>query len=330
VACQVQRAIFPYDHTNLTGIDRTMHSRLKQPLERALGSPGVTWITRRRLRGKRLVLAYHGIIPEGASQAGERALFISQRDFAAQLDMLCEVADVASLTNLDEEGDGRPRVAITIDDAYAGIVDEGVHELVLRSLPATIFVAPGRLDGHTFWWDALSHPAGKLDSRVRDYALYSLAGRDERVREWAMRTGLPVTTKIPEYARSANTDKLRAAVDHPGITVASHTWSHANLASLSAPEIVSELERSRSWVKAEFPGKAIDWLAYPYGLDSSAVHRAAAACSYTGGLRIMGGWHNIPIGSLYARPRLNVSSSLSLAGLRARVLGAVRLGAGTR
>jgi peptidoglycan/xylan/chitin deacetylase (PgdA/CDA1 family) len=257
-------------------------------------------------------------------------LFISQRDFAAQLDMLREVADVASLANLDEEGDGRPRVAITIDDAYAGTLREGVHELVLRSLPATIFVSPGRMDGHTFWWDALSHGVGKLDGRVRDYALNSLGGCDERVREWAARTGLPVSTDVPEYARAASTDELRAAVDKTGITVASHTWSHANLASLSAPEIISELARSRDWVKAEFPAKAIDWLAYPYGLDSSAVHRAAAACSYTGGLRIMGGWHNSPIGSFYARPRLNVSSNLSTGGLRARVLGAVRLPEGRR
>ena len=307
-----------------------MHSRLKQPLERALGSPGVTWITRRRLRGKRLILAYHGVIPEGSGPAGERALFISQRNFAAQLDVLCEVADVASLTNLDEEGDGRPRVAITIDDAYAGAVSEGIYELALRSLPATVFVAPGRLDGHTFWWDALAHATGNLDDRVRHHALHSLAGSEDRVREWAARTGLPVSTELPEYARTVTTMKLRAALDHPGITVGSHTWSHANLASLSAGEIFSELARSREWLKAEFAGRTIDWLAYPYGLDSSAAHQAVAASSYTGALRISGGWHTSQNVSRFARPRLNVSTSLSAAGLRARLLGAVRLGAGAR
>lgn len=305
-----------------------MHSRLKQPLERALGSSGVTWFTRRRLRGQRLILAYHGIIPEGAPPAGERALFLSQRDFAAQLDMLCEVADVASLTNLDEEGDGRPRVAITIDDAYLGAVCEGVHELALRSLPATVFVAPGRLDGHTFWWDALADATGKLDDRTRRYALSSLAGSDDRVREWAARNGLPVTTELPQYARSATTMQLHAALDHPGITLASHTWSHLNLASLSGGELLSELGRSREWLKAEFGERTIDWLAYPYGLDSSVAHEAAAALSYTGALRISGGWHAPRNVSRFGRPRLNVSSNLSAAGLRARVLGAVRARAG--
>jgi peptidoglycan/xylan/chitin deacetylase (PgdA/CDA1 family) len=300
-----------------------MHHLAKRPLERVLGSSGVTSITRHRLRGKRLILAYHGIIPDGAFPVGERALFVPQTEFAGHLDMLSAVADVVSLTQLDEEGDGRPRVAITIDDAYGGAVCEGVDELVKRSLPATIFVAPGRLDGHTFWWDALSHATGTLNDRVRDYALHSLGGSDERIRDWAASAGLRVSTELPEYARAASRVRLRAALQSPGITVASHTWSHANLAALSTSEILSELGRSREWLRAEFPEKTIDWLAYPYGLGSSAARRALAASSYTGALRILGGWHSTKKVSRFARPRLNVSASLSVAGLRARVLGAV-------
>lgn len=300
-----------------------MHSRLKRPLERALGSSGVSWITRHRVRGKRLILAYHGVIPDGSPPAGERALFISQRHFAEHLDLLCAVADVAPLNQLDEEGDGRPRVAITIDDAYGGAVREGVRELVTRSLPATIFVAPGRLDGHVFWWDALSHATGRLDGRIRDYALYALAGSDESVRKWAADVELPVSADLPEYARAASLVQLRAATEHPGITVASHSWSHSNMASLSCAEVCSELTRSREWLQAEFAGKTVAWLAYPYGLDSSTAHRALTQSSYAGALRIAGSWHSIRDVSPFARPRLNVSRGLTVAGLRARLLGAV-------
>jgi peptidoglycan/xylan/chitin deacetylase (PgdA/CDA1 family) len=300
-----------------------VHPLAKRPLETMLGSSGVTWITRHRLRGKRLILAYHGIMPAGAHAAGQHALFIPQREFAAQLDMLSGVVDVVSLLQLDEEGDGRPRVAITIDDGYKGAVCEGVHELVKRSLPATIFVAPGRLDGNIFWWDALSEATGELNDRVRDHALHSLAGSDERIREWAARAALPISTDLPPYARAATKAELRAGLNNPGITIASHSWSHANLASLGTQQISAELASSREWLEAEFPGKTIDWLAYPYGLDSSAAHRALAASSYTGALRIFGGWHTSRTLSRFARPRLNVSASLSVAGLRARVLGAV-------
>jgi hypothetical protein len=99
-------------------------------------------MTQRRVRGKCLILAYHGIIPEGEVPAGQPALFVTQRDFATQLDVLAAEADVVSLERIDEPGDERPRVAITIDDAYRGAVSVGVRELAARSLPATISSHP--------------------------------------------------------------------------------------------------------------------------------------------------------------------------------------------
>jgi peptidoglycan/xylan/chitin deacetylase (PgdA/CDA1 family) len=300
-----------------------MHPRLKRPVERVLSSSWVGQVTRPRIRGKRLILSYHGVKPDGSEQGGERALFIAQRDFAAQLDMISEVADVAPLDQIDQDGDGRPRIAITLDDAYRGAVCEGVGELVQRALPATIFVAPGRLERHVFWWDALSSESGELDRDVRDYALNTLAGSDERVRIWAARTALSISDDLPDYARAATREELRAGVASPGITVGSHTWSHANLANLSVDEIVSEVSHSRAWLKREFGAKYVDWLAYPYGLDSVAAQQVIADASYAGALRINGGWHHAARVSRFARPRFNVPAGLSVAGLKTRILGAV-------
>ena len=300
-----------------------MHTILKQPIERALSSTGVGWLTRRRIVGKRLILAYHGIRPEGDPPAGERSLFIRQRDFAAHLDMLCEFADVAALDRLDEEGDGRPRIAITIDDAYRGAVREGVQELVKRGLPATLFVAPGRLDGHVFWWDAFASTNGILDPKIRDHALQILAGTEERIRAWAASENIHTSHALPESARAATRNELRSALKCPGITVGSHTWSHANLARLGASEVLTEIAHSRAWLRAEFAEKALDWLAYPYGLDSVTAHLALKDASYAGALRISGGWHDSAHVSRFARPRLNIPAGLTVAGLRARMLGAV-------
>jgi peptidoglycan/xylan/chitin deacetylase (PgdA/CDA1 family) len=299
-----------------------VHRLVKEPIERAISSSAVGWMTQRRLLGKRLILAYHGITPEGESPAGERALFVPQRDFAAQLDMLAAEADVVPLDRIDDPADERPRVAITFDDAYSGAVNEGVRELAKRDLPATIFVAPGRLDGHVFWWDALSHGRESLDATVRLHALNVLAGADERVRAWADRLSLPVHDALPAYARAASRPELAAAVAFPGITVGSHTWSHRNLAALGASDVVAEVRESRDWLHAEFGDKTLNWLAYPYGLDSPDVHRAVADASYQGALRIGGGWHRSTDVSRFARPRFNIGSGLSVAGLRARLNGA--------
>jgi peptidoglycan/xylan/chitin deacetylase (PgdA/CDA1 family) len=287
-----------------------------------MSSPAIAWMTRRRVRGKRLILAYHGIIPEGQAPAGERALFVAQRDFAMHLDMLAAEADVAPLDRIDEPGDGRPRVAITFDDAYSGALSEGVGELAKRSLPATIFVAPGLLNGHVFWWDALSHGREALDETVRHYAMHELAGADERVRAWAAGAGLPMSDALPDYARASTRAELAAALAFPGITVGSHTWSHRNLASLGVSDVIAEARDSRAWLHAEFADKALDWLAYPYGLESSTVRHAVAKASYAGALRIDGGWHRPTSVSPFARPRFSIGSGLSVAGLRARLNGA--------
>jgi peptidoglycan/xylan/chitin deacetylase (PgdA/CDA1 family) len=302
-----------------------MRGLLKRPVERALASSVVGSITRKRVSGrKRLILAYHGISPVGEEPSGERALFVSQRDFAAQLDVLMSIADVAPLGRLDELGDGRPRVAITFDDAYRGAVREGVRELILRGFSATIFVAPARLNGHTFWWDALAHGAEALEEKVRSHALRSLDGCDEKVRAWAAGANLESSHRLPSYARSATTSELRDAVSMPGITVASHGWSHANLAALPASEVASELERSREWLRSEFGAKAIPWLSYPYGLSSEETRRAAAMASYTDAVTIGGGWHARTRATAFARPRLSIPGKLSIAGFRARILGAIR------
>jgi peptidoglycan/xylan/chitin deacetylase (PgdA/CDA1 family) len=306
----------------MTGV--AVRGFLKHRLEQALSSDTVARLTRGRVRGKTLILAYHGILPHGEARVGERALFVSQRSFAEQLDLLGEIADVAPLDRIDEPGDGRPRVAITFDDAYHGAVTSGVEELARRDMPATIFVSPGRLDGHTFWWDALAPASGELDVHVRHHALTDLAGCDERVRAWAAQRAMVGADTLPAYARAAYAEELRAALAHGGLTLGSHSWSHANLARLDAPTLAAELSRSLAWLRQHFAARTIPWLAYPYGLASPVVHQACAAAGYAGALCIAGGWHRAADVSPFARPRLNIPSGRSVNGLRARLVGAIR------
>jgi peptidoglycan/xylan/chitin deacetylase (PgdA/CDA1 family) len=296
---------------------------MKRPIEAVMSSPPMGWMTQRRVQGKRLILAYHGIIPDGEPPAGEPALFIAQRDFAMQLDVLMAEADVVGLDRIDEPDDGRPRVAITIDDAYRGAVNAGVRELAMRELPATIFVAPGRLNNHVFWWDALLYGSGKLDDKLRNHALHKLGGQDERVRAWAARAGIPARDQLPAYAQSATADELATALRHHGITLGSHTWSHPNLASLGILEVATEVGRSREWLRAEFGERVIDWLAYPYGLESPQTRAAVADASYAGALCIGGGWHRAAEVSQFARPRFSIGAGLTVAGLRLRLQGAL-------
>lgn len=296
-----------------------MHPVVKRTLERLL-VVGAVPAGRLRTRGRSLVLSYHGIAPDGAPRAGNGSLQLARAAFAAQLDALVGHVEVVPLAALSRPAGGRPRVAITFDDGYVGAVRHGVEELATRGLPATIFVAPGRLGGHAFWWDVLAGATGEFPAHDRGHVLTALAGRDESVRRWA-EGRFPADDALPPWLRSATEDELRAALRHDGITLGAHGWSHANMAALPPDELRAELARPLAWLRERFPAATVPWLAYPYGLESPDVRRAARDAGYEGALRIEGGWFDPAAGDAFGRPRFNVAAGLSLEGFLLRANG---------
>ena len=289
---------------------------LKALLELALVGSGVAAMARRRMRDRALVLAFHNVVPRGAAAAGERSLHVPLQRFTEYLDVLTATHDVVPLAAaLAPAGTGRPRVALTFDDAYRGAVTVGAAELARRGLPATFFVTPAFVGGGTFWWDALAGPTGAVDDGFRTRALTELRGEDARVRAAAALPPAP----LPPHAAVASVEELRAALRAPGISLASHSWSHANLAALEGAALVEELTKPQRWLAERFETVS-PYLAYPYGSSSPAVERAAAAAGYEAAFRISGGW--LPeAGARFALPRINVPAGLSAAGLALRGAG---------
>lgn len=297
--------------------------------ELSLSGSGLPRIARAQRRGEVLVLAYHNIVPDGATAVGDASLHLPQRAFARQLDALRATHRVVPLTEiLAAPADaGRPRVAITFDDAYAGAVEAGVAELVRRGMPATIFVAPAFLDGGAFWWDEIADAeAGEVDPEVREHALTALHGRAPAVRAWAAGEGIELKEPA-SHQRGASRDALTSAARTEGITLASHTWSHPNLAALSPAEVEEELTRPLAWLREHF-NSVIPWLTYPYGLYSHAVEAAAERAGYEVALRVEGGWLAPGTGALrpYALPRMNIPAGLSQRGFELRAAGVLGRG----
>ena len=300
-----------------------MRARLKATAEVILTRGGVATLSRALHRRDAMVLAYHNVRPDDVPPLGDRSLHLSRSDFAEQLDLVSATHDVVPLDALrlpDDSPRRRPRVAITFDDAYSGALTVGVEELRRRGMPATFFVAPHFLGGLSFWWDAFADAEHGLPSDVRDAALGRLCGRDDRVREWLRDTGR-AETSLPSSARCGSVDELRSAVSS-GMTVASHTWSHPNLAALSEADVRDELERSQRWL-ADNIGSTIPWVAYPYGLASPMVERVAATLGFHAGLLTEGGWVRSVRGPQYSLARLTVPAGVSGSGFVLRAAGVV-------
>ncbi|HSM37284.1 MAG TPA: polysaccharide deacetylase family protein [Longimicrobiales bacterium] len=305
---------------------------IKRALEAALLHLGPAALARSRRRGRAVVLAYHNIVPRGESTVGDASLHLPQRAFAAQLDILGDACEVVPLSSLLSDGGGpvagaaedqagaRPRVAITFDDAYEGALTAGVEELRARGLPATVFASPGLLDGRTFWWDAT---AAGADPAWRGEALGSAYGHPDLVRERRLAGG-GSWNDMPAHARSASAGGVRAFAELPGMALGAHGWLHLNFAAAPPDALANELAAPRGWLAEARPrGRAGPFpLAYPYGLSTAAVARAAAEAGYAHGLLVSGGWlPRAPVAGSFSLPRLNVPAGISSAGFRLRLAG---------
>ncbi len=297
-----------------------MNQTLKHLAEGLLIRSGVARAARLRQRSRTLILAYHNILRDGDAPAGDTSLHLRRQEFARQLDVLARSYDVIPIEDLfNDPISGRPRVVITFDDAYAGCLTAGLEELVKRRLPATIFVAPA-LAGTVTWWDALACPeTGTIPESVRTEALHRLRG-DARLVLGGARSDIRVSSAstLPRIGTLADLD---AAAGLPGITFGSHTWSHPNLCALTEADIRQEIARPLAWLRSRF-SNVVSWVSYPYGLFNELSHRIAAESGYVGALRIDGGW--VPVKKdldMFAVPRFNIPSGLSLNGFKLRLAG---------
>ncbi|NUO64186.1 MAG: polysaccharide deacetylase family protein [Gemmatimonadaceae bacterium] len=296
-----------------------VRSLAKRAVERTVVGTGLTALARRARRGEVVVLGYHNIVPDGEPIAGDRSLHLPQREFAAQLDILGETHDVIPLDAVlgRAERTARPAAVVTFDDGYRGAVTAGVAELARRGMPATMFVPPAFVGGGEFWWDALAVEGDR--GAFRELALTVCRGEDAKVRAEAKRRGI-ATREVPAHARCATVEELRAAMRH--IAIASHAWSHPNLAELPPDALGDELTRPLEWMIAEL-GAALPWLAYPYGRCSAHVEVAVRECGYAGALLIEGGWSARPPRDAHAIPRLDVPGEVSRDGFAMRIAGLV-------
>jgi peptidoglycan/xylan/chitin deacetylase (PgdA/CDA1 family) len=206
--------------------------------------------------------------------------------------------------------------ASTCHGAYRGALTLGVEELAKRDLPATMFVAPARLGDSPFWWDTLADAGGgSISKSARRHALEELQGRQAAILEWATtdRRDRP----LPAHLLPGSEEELRRAVARTRMTLASHGWSHSNLARLRPDDLEDELLRTLRWLRERSPVSR-PWLAYPYGISSAAVERAAAAAGYQAAFRVDGGRLRKRHRNPYALPRLNVPRGLSAGGFRLR------------
>jgi peptidoglycan/xylan/chitin deacetylase (PgdA/CDA1 family) len=294
---------------------------------------------------------YHRVAePRQGSTLDPRLISATPAAFALQMRYLARHYAVVSMPEVLEAVDkGRhlPRraVLLTFDDAYRDFADTAWPLLQRHGLPVTLFVPtayPDRPESG-FWSDRLyqavtctTHtvlhgtPWGglRLETARQRHASF------QRLRNYlstlsqveAMRRVEDVCTHLGQQRvtqRSVLTwDELRQLA-RQGVTLASHTQTHATLTRLTPAQMHAEIDAAQQDLQREI-GQTLPVFCYPRGDHNEAVVRILRAAGYVLAFTTLDGHNDLRAADLLRLRRTNITRRTSLPLFRLRL---TRLGA---
>lgn len=179
-------------------------------------------------KGGCVVLCYHVIRPQ------------DRQKFTRQMEDLLRYCKPVSLVNRMPLEPAVMHAAVTFDDAFVGVYENALPELIPRKIPCTVFV-PAQLLGSMPQW----------------------AGLTQRPEPWL---------------RIMNEDELRS-LPPDLVSIGSHSMSHPNLKQVDEMTARREFVQSRERL-SEIAGRDIRLFAYPYGAHNQTLTRWAVESGY--------------------------------------------------
>ena len=298
-------------------------------------------------------LSYHNILPDDHLTSHRvNAVDVSVSSFEGQLRYLSERGLIRSATSaIDDEGTG---FLLTFDDGMLNNYEIVAPILRKFSVTAIFAVCPGLISGAIpyIWRDHTYLILRRMVGRsvrlpleeYREPLLVSEGNIDEiaeRFRDWTLRSRHQDVYETVKQICEANgiayeRSEYMPLRFHPmsagqieelaleGHVIASHTWSHRILSSLSSSERDRELRSSKEYLEALL-NTSIDCIVYPYGgeneVDAKTVQAAMAAGYHTGFMNVAE--PSLNPASL-ARPRFSLPDTSSAAHIDARLFGLQR------
>lgn len=268
-------------------------------LETALIRRVAAVFSRQNRSASLLVLIYHRVLPE------PDALLPNEPDavrFAAQIDVLRGAFNLLPLVEAVQRlraGTLPARAAcITFDDGYANNCEIALPILLAKSVPATVFVATGFLDGGRMFNDTVietvRHAPESFDLSafgIGTYSLGSMSARVDVINQLLNRLKflepaerLQRIQQLADMTEAALPNNLMLSslqvqrLHRAGIEIGAHTITHPILTSVE-PEYARQQIAASKRVLQELLGSPVVSFAYPNGRpdrDYRAEHVAMA------------------------------------------------------
>jgi peptidoglycan/xylan/chitin deacetylase (PgdA/CDA1 family) len=231
-------------------------------------------------------------------------------------------------------GDGRRRIAVTLDDGYRDNFQHAWPVFRRHSVPFTIYVCAGFCDRTSeLWWEALDRivanaesvpvpgaengqhiPAGSTGEKLKAYEFWKdwlTTEADEALQRVAIRElcaahGLDLAALAHELVM--DWDEVREIAADPLASIGAHTLTHPALARLAPNAAFQEMSASADRIASE-TGRRPTSIAFPYGHRAAAGAREAGLAEQAGfaaSLTTRPG-HLVANGSHHGLPRVSLN-----------------------
>ncbi|MEP7245089.1 MAG: polysaccharide deacetylase family protein [Gammaproteobacteria bacterium] len=254
---------------------------------------GGSLLSRSRASASLLVMIYHRVLTERDLMMPSEP---TAADFDAQMRLLCENFNVLPLREAAERlraGTLPTRaVCVTFDDGYANNCEVALPILKTRGVPATVFVAPGFLNGGCMFNDtvieALRQAPAEFDLSELGFGTFKLGSPASR-----MKAVGEILGKVKYFEPAQRLQSVRALIERSGgklptdlmmtdeqvrtladagIDIGAHTMNHPILASIDADTARTEILQSKRRLE-EITGAPVRTFAYPNGKPERDYNR---------------------------------------------------------
>jgi peptidoglycan/xylan/chitin deacetylase (PgdA/CDA1 family) len=255
---------------------------------RELVKTGVAWGLHHSGMGRRstpFIAGYHRTVDKMPSDARSTipSLCVSVEMLERQLDWIGRRFRFVSLDEIHNPH-SQPVAAVTFDDGYEDFYEYAFPVLKRKGIPAAVFVVTdlvgsADLQIHDQLYLLLAKSKPPLDAQYEMNHILAMQPQSDVLRLiQSLASGAEINEESARAHRSLTWDQI-AKLHSAGITIGSHTRTHAILPNEAAGKVSTELSGSRAALE-NWLGAPVRHFAYPCGEFNDATVEAVEKAGY--------------------------------------------------
>jgi len=243
-----------------------------------------------------LILLYHGVwgtVPQPLSGGLHN---VAPEPLSRQIEALKQDFTVVSVDEFAQARSRRGLAAVSFDDGYRCIVDEGLDVFRALNVPISVYVNGSTLNGEVFWRDKVRYiqANGLVEAFEEQMRGVQSDGRFYRYTKNPGNNSLHVVAEIDRFLESSglHVSALDFCLNFPDelivddlITWGNHSHSHYVMSSLTADQQFDEISKTAELLASKPGLKLSQIFSIPFGEEkdfNAATVDAARQCGYTG------------------------------------------------